>query len=84
MILLKVKTVRKCMNCHNWFFNHRFKLQNHVCNGCHYLTILSVTISDNTIVTIKMVDCRCNINKSSKSEAITSLKNSVSEDCGYI
>ena len=30
---------RECMICHYWFFNYGFKFQEHVCNGCHNLTI---------------------------------------------
>ena len=26
---------KECMICHYWFFNHRFKLQDSVYNGCH-------------------------------------------------
>ena len=29
---------------HYWFFNHGFKFQDSVCNGCHDLTMLSVNL----------------------------------------
>ena len=32
---------KECI-CRNWFFNHGFKSQNSLCNGCHDLTMLSV------------------------------------------
>ena len=32
---------RECMIWHYWFFNHGYKFQDHVCNDCHDLTILS-------------------------------------------
>ena len=72
------------MICHYWFFNHGFKFQDSVCNGCHDLTMLSVNISDIAIITVKNVDYRCIIHNISKSEAINLLENSVLEDCGYI
>ena len=39
LILLKVIEVKECMICHFWFFNHGFKFQDSLCNGCHDLTI---------------------------------------------
>ena len=67
-----------------WFFNHGFIFQDSVCNGCHDLTMLSVNISNITIITIKNVDYCCIIHNISKSEAINLLKNSVLDDHGYI
>ena len=49
---------KKCMICHYWFFNHGFKFQDYVCNGCHNLTMLSVNLSDIAIITVKNVDYR--------------------------
>ena len=43
------------MVCHYWFFNHGLKIQDSVCNGCHYLTMLCLNISDITITTAKGV-----------------------------
>ena len=37
-------------NCHYWFFNHRFKFQDHVCNDCHDVTMLCLNITDITII----------------------------------
>ena len=56
------------MICHYWFFNHRFKFQDSVCNGCHDLEIWSVNISDIAIITVKNIDYRCIIDSISKSE----------------
>ena len=66
------------------FFNHGFKFQGYVCNGCHDLTILSVNISDITVITVKDADFRCVIHNISKSDAINLLENSVLEDLGYL
>ena len=44
----------KCTICHYWF-NHGFNFQDYVCNGCHDLSMLSVNISNITIITVKML-----------------------------
>ena len=43
----------KCMICHYFVFNHGFKFQDYVCNGCHDLTMLSVNVSDVAIITVE-------------------------------
>ena len=78
---------RECMIFHCFFFNHGFRFQDYVSNGCHYLTmlsVLSVNISDIAIITVKNVDYRCIIHNINKSEAINLLKNHVLENRGYI
>ena len=72
------------MICHYWSFNHGFKFQDSVCNGCHVLTILCLNISDTAIITVKNVDYHCIIHNISKSKAINLLENSVLEDRRYI
>ena len=42
-----------------FFFNHGFKFQDSICNGCHDLTMLSVNITNIAIITVKNVDYRC-------------------------
>ena len=74
--LAKSNNSKECMICHYWFFNHGFKFQDSVCNGCCVFTI--------AIITIKNVDYRCIIHHISKSDAINLLENSVLENCGYI
>ena len=80
----KSNASKVCMIWHYWFFNHGFKLQDSVCNGCHHLTILCLNISDIAIITIKNVDYHCIIHNISKSEAIKLLEKSVLEDRWYI
>ena len=41
------------------FCNHGFKFQHFICNGCHDLKMLSVSVSDIAIITVKDVDYRC-------------------------
>lgn len=51
-MLLKVKKIKNVMS-HFLFFNHGFKYQNSVCNGCHDLAMLYHNISDVTVITVK-------------------------------
>ena len=46
-----------------WFFNPGFEFQDSVCNGSHDLTMLSVIISDITIINIKYNITLANLNK---------------------
>ena len=70
--------------CHYCFFNHALEFQDSICNGCHDLTMLCLSINDITINTVKNVDYRCIILNISKSKAINLLENSVLEDHRYI
>ena len=53
--LVKSDNSKEYMICHYWLFNHRFKFQDYVCNGCHDLTTLCLNISDIVIITFKTV-----------------------------
>ena len=75
--LTKSNKSKECMICHYFIFNHGFKFQDSVRNGCHDLTMLRLNISDITIITVKNVDYRCIIHNISKSETINLLKSSV-------
>ena len=68
--LTKSKRTKECMISCYWLYNHGFKFQDSVWNGCHDLTILSVNISDIAIITVKNIDCCCIIHNISKSKAI--------------
>ena len=84
--IAKSNNSKECIMCHYWFFNHGFKLQDSVCYGCHFLTILCLNISNIAIITVKGVAYRCIIHDISKSETNNSLKNSILDvdDRGYI
>ena len=75
---------RECVICHYFSFNHLFKFQDYVCNGCHNLTMLTVNISDIATIAVKNFDYRCIIHNISKFKAINLLKKSVLEHRGYI
>ena len=83
MILLKIIKVKDAWFATIVFFNHGFKLQDSVCNGCHELTMVSFNISDIAIITFKNVDCCC-IHNISKSEVINLLESVVLENGGYM
>ena len=44
---------------HFRYFNHGFKFQDSICNGCHDLAMLFANISDIAIITDKNVDYLC-------------------------
>ena len=56
--LAKSNNIKECIICQYWLFNHGFKFQDSVYNGCSDLTILSANISNIAIMTIKNVDYR--------------------------
>ena len=71
---VKSNNSKECMIFHYWFFNHGLEFQDSVCNSCHNLTMLCLSISDITIITVKNVDYCCIIHNISKSEAINLFK----------
>ena len=44
--LAKSINSKECMICHYWIFNHGFKFEDSVYNGCHNLTMSSLNASD--------------------------------------
>ena len=76
MIMRKVIAVKNGLSATIFFFfNHRFKIQNSVCNSCHDLTMLCFNISNIAIIAVKGVDYRCIILDISKSEVGTKIYN---------
>ena len=57
------------------FFDKEFKLQMNVCNGCHDLLMMPITLDDIAILNIRGVDYRCNVYGISKSNAANLLQN---------
>ena len=70
----KSNNSNKCTVCHHCSFNHGFKFQDFVCSVCHNLTMLSLSIGDIAIITVKGVDYCRTVHEPSKSEAINLLK----------
>ena len=56
--LAKSNNGKEFMIYRYWFVNHGFNVQDHLCNDCHDLSMLSVNISDIFIITIKNADYR--------------------------
>ena len=63
---VKISSSKECMVCHYWFFNHRFKYHDSVCNDCHDLLRQCVNVSDIVIITIKGADYHCIIHEIAK------------------
>ena len=67
--------LKECIICHYWYFlDEGFQFQPDVCNRCHD-TLMSTKLSNIAILNIQSVDCLCNINRISKSEAMGLLQN---------
>ena len=60
------------------------KFQNSICNGSHDLAMLSLNVSDITLIAVKGVDYHCTIHGISKSEGIRLWENSVLDDYMYM
>ena len=39
---VKSNNSKECVTCRYWYFNHGFKFQDSVCNGCHDLTMFKM------------------------------------------
>ena len=61
--------------CYSYFLNYSFTFQPNVCNRCHDLLMLSISLSDIAILNIKGSDYRCIISLISKNEAINLMQN---------
>ena len=51
--LTKSNDSKGCIVCHYWYFNHEFKLQSSVCNGCHDLKMLCLNLNNITFITVR-------------------------------
>ena len=72
----KTSESKKCDICHYWYFlNKGFKFRLYFCNGCHDLLMMSMNLSDITILNIKSVDYRCIILAICRKEDIKLMQN---------
>ena len=53
--LTKCKNSRECIVCHHWYFNHGFKFQKSVFNGCHDLLMMSPNINNMTTSLLQLL-----------------------------
>ena len=82
----KKSPLKECDICHcRYFLNYSFKFQPNVCNRCHDLLMMSVSLSDIAILNINGSDYCCIISLISKNEAINVLQNTdLTEKCGAL
>ena len=74
--LKKPTASKECNICHYWYFlNFSFKFQPNVCNRCHNLLMMSVNLSNISILNIKGSDYCCIIGLISKKESINLTQN---------
>ena len=67
----KSRVSNECDVCHYcYFLNYSFKFQPNVCNRCHYLLMMCLSLSDIAILNIKGFDYCCIISLISKSEVL--------------
>ena len=74
----KTSEPKECDICHYcYFLNKGFKFQPNVCNRCHDLSLMSMTLSDIAILNNKSALYCCIISRISKSEAINLMQISI-------
>ena len=67
---------QECDIWHYWYFlNYSFKFQPNVYNRCHDLLMMSMELSNISILNIKGSDYHCIISLISKNEVINFIKN---------
>ena len=72
----KTSESKECDICHHCcFLDNGFNFQFQVCNGCHGLLMVSISLSNIALLNIKGSDYCCINGGISKSEAINLMKN---------
>ena len=72
----KITASKECDICHFCYFaNYSFKFQPNVCNRFHDLLVMSMNLSDITILNIEGSDYCCIISLISKNGAINLMQN---------
>ena len=71
----KINESKQCDICQYWYFlNKGFKFQPNVCKRCHDLLMMSMSLSDITMLNIISVD-RCIVSGISKNEVMNLMQN---------
>ena len=70
--------------CHYWVFNHCFKFQHSISNGCHDLTMFYLSPGEIAIIIAKNVDYCSIFQNISKYDTIRLSKDFLLDVCGYI
>ena len=72
----KISASKECDVCHYcYFLNYSFMFQPNVCNRCHDLLMMSMSLTDIAILNIKGSDYCCIISLIMKNEAINLIQN---------
>ena len=75
IVINKASASKECNICHYWYFLDKvFKFHLHFCNRCHDVLMMSMFLSNITVLGIRNVDYCCIINGISKYEAINLLQ----------
>ena len=81
----KTGASKKCELCHYWFFEDvGFKLEKHVCNGCHDLLTTACSLKNVAILSAKGVTFRRTLMVIIKNEGLKRLNNPVTYDRGVL
>ena len=73
--LMLIKQAHQKSVIYWYFLNYSFKFQPNVCNRCRFLLIMSINLSDISILNIKSSDYHYIISLISKNEAINVMQN---------
>ena len=77
----KTNASKECELCHYWFFKDiGFKFEEHVCNKCHDVLTIALSLKDITIMSAKGNTYRCILMGISKNKSLKRLNNSVTYD----
>ena len=72
----RTSTLKEHDICYYWhLLNYSFKFQPNVCNRCHDLLMMSINLSNITILNIKELSYCCIISLVNKNEAMELLQN---------
>ena len=81
----KTRASKECELCHYWCFKDvGFKVEEHVCNGCHYLLTMAYSLKNIAILSAKGATFRCLLMCISKNEELKKLNDSVTCDRGVL
>ena len=67
-----INKTKECNICHVWYFlDEGFKVETYVCNGCHYVLMTSMILSDIVILSINGIDLCCIIKRITSFEVVS-------------
>ena len=76
---------KECELCHYWLFKAiGFKFEEHVCNKCHDVLMMTHSLKNIAILSAKDATFRCILMGISKNEGLKRLNNSVTYDTGVL